>query len=1002
MQWLERQSMLAKVPELTAQVSGTPFLWGNGGGRTDASRLALLLDACGNWLEVDPSAVIDERPLFKALARPEILPFLRETALGGVYVAPDGEGDGIWLEGGESPPQKGDGPDGGTRVVSLSFGSGTGGPEAYEALLTRLEASQVQAGGDLLPAATGVGPDFMLQARVYQGFAGLYVLLPVPSKAWGDLPPDTGEWRLAALSPEAVERLSKEGTLPPAFARDGVLWMEPAGWGATGKVRGFDGNPRRWVYRFAGDVRRPVLLWQDPSGQARRLLSAAVIRRTGLLRQTLTGVRMESLLGLDVGEGARIVASNEASREQAQGGEGVPGNGEERSGTAVESREGRTAGDAGRSDTEGVQSRAGASSDGGDGKAQGGNGRARHGTGDGASRSGDRKETPGNDDAKGSSAAGNPSAGAEDVGTKPRAAVPADAEGDGRPGTVSEEGKAKGTAGGVKGGDGAKSSRKADGDGSSASGDTEGSDRARKSSRKSRKSDEEGVSASEDGEGSDRARKSSRKSRKSDEEGVSASEDGEGSDRARKSSRKSRKSDEEGVSASEDGEGSDRARKSSRKSRKSDEEGVSASEDGEGSDHSRKSSRKSRKSEEEGVSASENSEGSDRARKSSRKSRKSEEEGVSASENPEGSDRSGKSSGKSRKSPRDSDETPSDKASEAAKAAKFPQIPPSDVARVASLGPGMEAMAEVGRQIRRYGGWSFQADVLPVSLTPAVLQAVDCARDAATPAAAACALLTGDAGILVDVLSEHLADEVDQRRLVRGYGDWRGVDLRPLLAMPGGGDAVSRAVASLSLPPGTLWIPGSQATLAARALGREDDLARTCLLLAAFRIGLPGLAFVSLQDLTGALPPGSGNASGVAGVPLWNEGRATALPKARLAFGTIPKQLADPGSFLRRMCTLLQARVRHGVPAGTLERIDKGPAGCIATLTRLPGGGLWIVAGNFSDKDREMSVWLPRRGTPGPARDVLDGNRSFGVGDGVLRLELPARGARHIVIGGAS
>lgn len=56
---------------------------------------------------------------------------------------------------------------------------------------------------------------------------------------------------------------------------------------------------RRWVYRYSGNALRPVLLWQDPSGQARRIFSAAVIQHTGLQQQTLAGIRLEPLMGLD-------------------------------------------------------------------------------------------------------------------------------------------------------------------------------------------------------------------------------------------------------------------------------------------------------------------------------------------------------------------------------------------------------------------------------------------------------------------------------------------------------------------------------------------------------------------------------------------------------------------------------------------------------------------------------------------------------------------------------
>lgn len=117
----------------------------------------------------------------------------------------------------------------------------------------------------------------------------------------------------------------------------------------------------------------------------------------------------------------------------------------------------------------------------------------------------------------------------------------------------------------------------------------------------------------------------------------------------------------------------------------------------------------------------------------------------------------------------------------------------------------------------------------------------------------------------------------------RQYVDWR-----PLLDLP---DGQAWFAGRGRLPGGATeasGLPATQAELAARALGLDDAAATrpehaqamesACLLLLGWRIGLPGLTFLSPQDLTGALglPQGSGRGASSAGsVPLWG---ASSLP----------------------------------------------------------------------------------------------------------------------------
>lgn len=285
---LEKNSMNSQANELAARVSQSEKLWLNS---SQNDRTEILLNAAPNWLEVNAYSLNLKRPFFVQLL--QHLNELKSSEIHGLYLGPTAENLNIWVDT-QSPIT-----DFGEHAASLSFNNTLGGEEAYDQLAQAAENIGIELGADLLPASTGRGPDFLLQARVAPATAGTYAMIEVPKEYWEILPVLKTEWDYAVLTQDQQNSLIQSHLLPPSISRDNFSWTKSDGWAVTGLIRGVDGQERRWLYRFHGSPINAVFSWNDPFARAKRILGAAAIRQTGLLGQTLVGLRMEALFGLE-------------------------------------------------------------------------------------------------------------------------------------------------------------------------------------------------------------------------------------------------------------------------------------------------------------------------------------------------------------------------------------------------------------------------------------------------------------------------------------------------------------------------------------------------------------------------------------------------------------------------------------------------------------------------------------------------------------------------------
>ena len=291
-QQLERFSLLNTAKDRAKIVSGSELAWRAPGTHEGPDTL---LGHADSWISINPMSFLSssKRTTLDHLTDPALWPILREIGVKGIYVSPLFGSGTLWSG------QAKEGLDTGEDTVQFSFAPTVGRDAQYRRFMGGVIDNQGLAGSDLLPAATGIGPDFFLAARNYQEYPGIYCMVEVPQDLWKLLPDVQSEWQGSPLSPEQVAALNAERILPKAMLGERADLAGQGGWATTGEVRGLDGNMRRWAYRYYLDPSRPVLNWEDPSRAANRILSGSSVFQVGLLGQALIGMKFDAFLGLD-------------------------------------------------------------------------------------------------------------------------------------------------------------------------------------------------------------------------------------------------------------------------------------------------------------------------------------------------------------------------------------------------------------------------------------------------------------------------------------------------------------------------------------------------------------------------------------------------------------------------------------------------------------------------------------------------------------------------------
>lgn len=326
--------------------------------------------------------------------------------------------------------------------------------------------------------------------------------------------------------------------------------------------------------------------------------------------------------------------------------------------------------------------------------------------------------------------------------------------------------------------------------------------------------------------------------------------------------------------------------------------------------------------------------------------------------------------------------------------------------------PGNNAALVVSREVRRYGGWTWLRDDIPLSLVVSLMDSgPEFFRDTVFSPGVEHALLTGSTTLLETLVDDALMLGLDMRRFVHSTTAENGVDYTLAhLADVGAGNKTASLLnpaaanslrekalkeaqhvvygATLASPKGEDKAPlaGRQlnttsAGIAALALGagnaasvRQETLPRIRdghYLQVLVKAMLPGVFMLSGQDIAGSLPLSwytmtenasewDGALASRGGYGLTQSVQDTAVtiqgvPRVKTIYETADAQILDDGSFVGRLSALMGIRTTYNVANARLHgRFETVEPGVFAYALVLPQ----FDAEKTPRESAEHSEWL--------------------------------------------
>lgn len=379
-----------------------------------------------------------------------------------------------------------------------------------------------------------------------------------------------------------------------------------------------------------------------------------------------------------------------------------------------------------------------------------------------------------------------------------------------------------------------------------------------------------------------------------------------------------------------------------------------------------------------------------------------------------------------------------------------PDYPGADKTTYGIGNTAVNAAVSIAQQARRYGGWTFLQDNLPlVTIREALTNGTDFAVNHSISTAAQIAYATGDARLLRESLFVMEQMGIDQKRLINRIQPEAYIDLgvpfmfnaendRSAAFRKEQCDAVQQVLAAsgadvffsksrLYLTPAA-YVAAVDGVRDVRhmTVEEEQNVTKGLTLLGHVQAMQPGIFMLSAEEMLGVLPlppelleykteedslrqniAGAYDLTSRAGNSILTE---IGLPKAPKAFRDIDEQLRDVESFVSNMRRLIMLRTALGMENAKLLQL---PAvknnGSVMQLYQLPSKNelhakFVLTVANFSRDEAVESLILPASMIANDTVELENMNTGerFSVVSGSVSIPVPARSAYTFVFQAAS
>ncbi len=283
--WLEKESIFRKIPEKIRIVSGTNFAW-KFSSMPHPKKTIISLSPI--WLAINPHNINTQKnPILEQIYNNTNI--LKELQIKALYIYPNKSTSFESLYNFKIDTQKQN-----ISPISLDLAKELGSKEQY----LQITQKGIFLTGNILPTSLGLGSDFLLALHGVREYPGLFMMQEIPHELWDFLPANdtTKTFSPHVASQKRLTILMQNGIIPEHFYRDFSKVLAPSGFAISNEITGYDGQVRRWIYRYVYNPYTAVLNFYDPSMNTQRMLSASIIQEVGIMQQGLVSFSIQDLL----------------------------------------------------------------------------------------------------------------------------------------------------------------------------------------------------------------------------------------------------------------------------------------------------------------------------------------------------------------------------------------------------------------------------------------------------------------------------------------------------------------------------------------------------------------------------------------------------------------------------------------------------------------------------------------------------------------------------------